>query len=110
MSAHTPGPWFAADLRTNGADPSKDGCDIGAGNGSNIAIVLHQSGDREARETIANALLIANAPDMLEAVGEALDRIPCDCSERRRERGDHMSHCWLFDLEAAYGRATGRAQ
>ncbi len=66
-AAHTSGPWFAAALRTHGANPKMDGCDIGAENGANVALVLHQSGDRSEAETIANARIIAAAPALLEA-------------------------------------------
>ena len=65
---HTPGPWFATALRKQGADPSKDGCDIGADNGSNVAIALHQASDRTDSETVANARMIAAAPDLLAAL------------------------------------------
>lgn len=66
-ATHTPGPWYAAGLRTQG-NPSSNGCDIGAANGANVALAIHQSTDRDASETIANARLIAAAPDLLAAV------------------------------------------
>jgi len=44
------------------------GCDIGAADGSNIALVHHQADDRTPTETIANARLIAKAPEMHAAL------------------------------------------
>ena len=51
----------------NAPSPSRDGCDIGAADGSNVAIVLHDARDRDKDETLANARLIAAAPDLLAA-------------------------------------------
>ena len=76
MSAkHTPGPWHASAIRTHGIDASKNGCDIGAENGANVAIALHQPEDREQAETIANAKLIAAAPRLLRSLQEVLEQI-----------------------------------
>lgn len=69
---HTPGPWHAADIRLRGHNPKMDGCDIGAANGANVALAFHQPHDREIQETIANARLIAAAPELLEALKSAL--------------------------------------
>jgi hypothetical protein len=39
---------------------------------------------------------------LLEAVDTLLETAPCDCSHKRRyEKGEHMSHCHLFDLNIA---------
>lgn len=36
---------------------------------------------------------------LLEAVDSVLETAPCDCSHKRRyEDGEHMSGCYLFDL------------
>jgi hypothetical protein len=69
--SHTPGPWFRNQLRSHGADPSKNGCDISAEDGSNIAIVLHILRERTAAQSVANADLVAAAPELLAAL-EAL--------------------------------------
>jgi hypothetical protein len=45
-----------------------NGCDISAENGANVALALHQAGDRKVAETVANARLIAAAPDLLDAL------------------------------------------
>jgi len=66
--SHTPGPWFRNQLRSHGADPSKNGCDISAEDGSNIAIVLHILRERTAAQSVANADLVAAAPELLAAL------------------------------------------
>lgn len=39
---------------------------------------------------------------LLEAVDTLLETAPCDCSHKRRyERGEHLSGCYLFDLNHA---------
>ena len=65
---HTPGPWFRNQLRSHGEDSSKNGCDISAEDGSNIAIVLHILRERTAAQSVANADLVAAAPDLLAAL------------------------------------------
>ena len=65
MSQHTPGPWLMGEFRYNG--PAK-GVDIGAADNSNVARAIHESEDRTSRETLANARLIAKAPEMLNLI------------------------------------------
>ena len=73
MSKHTPGPWFASALRTHSAQGSRDGCDIGADDGTSVGIVyaldlwLPTEACRDG-ETEANAALVAAAPDLLAAL------------------------------------------
>lgn len=98
MSAHTPGPWFAAALRRHGANPKMDGCDIGAANGANVAIALHQDSDREPRETIANAHLIAAAPELLDALR---------WFEQFQNRHDENSHACFERVAETFHRETG---
>jgi hypothetical protein len=107
----TPGPWFASPLRTQGANPKMDGCDIGAENGANVAIVLHQAGDREPSETIANANLIAAVPDLLAAtvevaifIGGAKDRLgrPDVVSDEMR-----AARARILELATRYGVQGG---
>ncbi len=66
MNGHTPGPWHAG--RVYPDRPNSPGCDIGANDGSNIAIVIHDKLDRDVNETTANARLIASAPDLLDVL------------------------------------------
>ena len=59
MSAHTPGPWEA--MIFGGWDAPR----IWSGDGSIALLQHHDSGPEEAE---ANALLIAAAPELLEAL------------------------------------------
>lgn len=39
---------------------------------------------------------------LLEAVDAVLEQAPCECSDKRRyDRGEHLSGCYLFDLNIA---------
>ena len=89
-TAHTPGPWFAADVRTHGADPKMNGCDIGADNGANVGLALHQASDRSKAETVANARLIASAPDLLEALEEVVEFFSSCAGGSERNREDAL--------------------
>ena len=68
---HTPGPWSAGQFRDGGPFP---GCDIGSPDGANVAQVLfvppavQVGGDIQKPEALANARLIAAAPDLLAAL------------------------------------------
>lgn len=45
--------------------------------------------------------------DLLEAVRIALDTAPCDCPRRmREEHGEHLSGCFLFDLNIEFGKVS----
>ena len=51
-----------------------------------------------APAAIPSAELVA----LIEAVDTLLESAPCDCPHRmREERGEHLSHCYLFDLNVA---------
>ena len=39
---------------------------------------------------------------LIEAMDEAITCMPCDCSGSRRDRGDHLSYCPMFDLDIAW--------
>ena len=66
MSApkHTPGPWHFS------TDPQPNGCPIiGSNRGVMLAMLAHSvNHDDQRGEAVANALLIAAAPDLLEAL------------------------------------------
>jgi len=54
--------------------------------------------------TEASKPVQAEAPSsaLIEAVDTLLDTAPCDCSDKRRfEKGEHLSHCYLFDLNVS---------
>jgi hypothetical protein len=69
MSAHTPGPWAAVDpphsivVRTEPPTKSKFGADRNAAIGG-----FYQSDPEKLAEAMANARLIAAAPELLEAL------------------------------------------
>ena len=47
---------------------------------------------------------------LIEAVDRVLDEGPCDCSDHHRyEKGEHLSGCYLFDLNAERARLQGGA-
>lgn len=105
MSKHTRGPWHAGNIRIQGAGAQFYGCDVGAKNGSNVAIVLHQSTDREASETIANARLIAAAPDLLEALRRAERRFSGHVGNSLWDR--ELTDVVLTIARVAIANATG---
>jgi hypothetical protein len=74
MALHTPGPWHHSRLRSAGPAP---GCCIGAENNSNVALVHHEALDRGRQETLANARLIAAAPDLLATLEALLAKVHC---------------------------------
>ena len=95
-SEHTPGPWCLGAFRHGGSFP---GVDVGAADGSNIAIVHHEEIDRPAVETRANACLVAAAPELLGAAEKAL-------SYMRLHR--YADEAWADDLAAAINKAKGK--
>ncbi len=100
---HTPGPWHGGKLREGGGWP---GVDVGADDGSNIALVWHDPTDRIALETIANAQLIAAAPDLLEVLKITAGNI--------RSLGaagvlPEPYTVWLSEVESAIEKARRRA-
>ena len=91
MSAkHTPGPWFVQDIPTASIYISP------AGGRPSVALALTKV-NVPAGETMANARLIAAAPDLLEALRYLLDN-DGDCS------ADGIATC-----RAAIAKATGEA-
>lgn len=48
---------------------------------------------------------------LIEAVDTLLESAPCECPHRmREERGEHLSHCYLFDLNVARSAAGSRRE
>lgn len=68
MTKHTAAPWHIGTPPPNGEQA------IGAQNGMMVAIATTGVGMKE--ETLANARLIAAAPELLEALKDVLDKIP----------------------------------
>lgn len=67
MNAHTPGPWKAQLARSGSNRLQVSGAD-----GRQVALIWRHS----PAETEANKLLIAAAPDLLEACRKALEWLP----------------------------------
>lgn len=69
MTQHTPGPWDAE------VPPSCMLCtrDIRSDDGKTIALIGYRDYANDVSEDVANARLIAAAPDLLEAACRALD-------------------------------------
>lgn len=94
MSKHTPGPWFMSPTHMGKA------WDIGAEDGSNIALV-HSEAEQGSWESVNNAILICAAPDLLEALRDLYDAV------RSFDSND-----FYFDLRAAssaIAKAEGRS-
>lgn len=94
----TSGTWHASrTFRTEGTRP---GIDIGSSNGCNVALVHFDERDNEKAEVIANASLIAAAPQMFE------------CLVNARALWGHRSTDapqmkWLEEVDAALSKALG---
>lgn len=89
---HTPGPWVKD---RHGQLRSPQGKQVGVWD-AGIAWVQRDE------ESEANARLIAAAPDLLEALKQAVDR-----EEYGKEEGDEVPQ-WLLDARAAIAKAEGR--
>jgi hypothetical protein len=88
MSKHTPGPWGTYDTAAYGIHICKGGIA-----GQHIASAQRYVGLTQD-ETVANARLIAAAPEMLAALRELLERCDFEAQEMAR---------------AAIGKAEGGA-
>jgi hypothetical protein len=95
MSAarHTPGPWFV--------DPECNG-NISAEHNHQLAIVTARYvGERpDYAEAKANARLIAAAPELLDALRDAVKQ--CDCGI------NHVRGCWTEHAREVIAKAEGR--
>lgn len=87
---HTPGPWKQS---CESIDP--DWHIVTTSGGAVIANVFAPQN--------ANARLIAAAPDLLEALLDAVDAWETHC-----ESGDHMQGDWVYDARAAIAKARGQ--
>jgi len=85
MSKHTPGPW-AVDLAAETVT------------GSNGNIVVYEMNTNEA-----DAILIAAAPDLLEACVQAMQDFD------NAKYAEDMSFAWAAEMTAAIAKATGSA-
>lgn len=72
MSAHTPGPWMAGV-----GDYMRQECFVvGLSGTTKLVAVLGLTGAEDETESIANACLIAAAPELLEALVYAVKQVP----------------------------------
>lgn len=93
--SHTPGPWELA--------MSADGCFILFGPKGRKLLTIPL--DEQDEEKVANARLIAAAPELLEVIREAVDR-----AEREMAKGRKASPglaTWLEKARAALAKVRG---
>ena len=105
---HTPGPWLSAEYGNYGDYDGK--CRVILGDGGDIRTAVVLGFDSE--ENQANALLIAAAPELLEALAELMRNFPTDfdMTEAGWDRSDIDKACSAHDkARAAYAKATGSA-
>lgn len=89
MSAHTPGPWSLETVATSCGSCHKIGPFPGSGHRPEVHACVYADGVRigiddsmpVAQELLANARLIAAAPDLLDAVRYAIDNPDFDSAE-----------------------------
>ena len=97
MTSHTPGPWQVAEIPIDDLwiceenDP-----------GHNVGICFPEKRDT-LLETMANARLIAAAPDLLEALKEAAEEVIACGGELRIT----LDGSWLSKALDAINKATG---
>lgn len=106
MSAkHTPGPWRFY------TEPQPNGCPIVGTKGLMVAMLAHSINHEDQREqAIANASLIASAPDLLEALKEARRWIGGgDMSDGMAREIWTPAYAATVDMvDAAIAKATGQ--
>lgn len=104
MSKHTPGPWVAIESMGDFLIQTENGYTIGdvLGEGNSYS-------DEEERERWYNAHLIAAAPDMLEALEEAIKcRMVPSSSVKDGGASRHSRQVAVADMiRAAIAKATG---
>lgn len=100
MSKHTPGPWQFY------TEPQPNGCPIvGDGRGLMVAMLAHSIHYQDQKsEALANARLIAAAPDLLEALAVMTDL----CAIKY---GNLDAEVWseIKKARAAIAKATGQS-
>ena len=98
MSKHTPGPWASVATMSSDFDFIRRIESDLAGQVAKVRVstVLPQE------EALANARLIAAAPDLLDLLLAAVSRV-----ELANAEGDPILSAWLPDARAAITQATG---
>lgn len=101
--AHTPGPW------TFYTEPQPNGCPIVGARGLMVAMLAHTVNQSDQKETaLANALLIAAAPDLLAALQELTDDI-ADRFDMDSPSTNPGMKTAVREARAALVKATGAA-
>jgi hypothetical protein len=94
---HTKGPWRFS------TKPQPNGCPIVGANGLMICMLAHTVNQPEQRETaLANASLIAAAPDLLVALRAITDQLERIGDTRRDKDGQ-----FIEDAREAIAKAEG---
>ena len=105
MSKHTPGPWLIGKRSSGGYSL------INADGWESLArvVTVMEDDNRPCAEGVANARLIAAAPDLLEALKELSRSFIGTYSDDQRsddEINNHREH-WERMARAAIAKATG---
>ena len=98
MSAHTPGPWFVDGLIVTARQKGSIGFAYGPAMPENSAV---------GRASLANARLIAAAPELLAALQSLLSDWDAVCGSHGWDK-NHL--CGPVDARAAIAKATGSEQ
>ena len=104
MTAHTPGPWTNDDGLVNGLETRNRGL----GKPSLDIFDVADWPNELREEAMANANLIAAAPDMLAALVNAMAMADVDLKENRSGRTDDCAKAYAM-CAAAVAKATETA-
>lgn len=112
MSGHTPGPWHAWGNRlVRAVVPGRPDCSVVVAESCSVERPGLEDGDAEVEEA-RNLRLLAAAPELLEALGDALEELEDDiCAEC----GEQWDECecpngdWWRKARAAIRKAKGEA-
>lgn len=100
---HTPAPW------TYYTEPQPNGCPIIGSRGLMVATLAHTVNQDDQRETaLANARLIAAAPDLLAALQRILPFVDCIAAITREDINEYEQA--YKDAIAAIDKATGETK
>lgn len=114
-TSHTPGPWHFY------TEPQPNGCPVVGANGLMVAMLAHSVNYPDQKETaLANARLIAAAPDYHDAAGWILAAVaanaapvnPLAALEEMALDGKHVTldAGLVLDLLKAHAKAKGEQQ
>lgn len=114
MSKHTPGPWHIQDRGDTGNGPAAVGIICGPAHSSDWVADVGLLHDGAGGGSMANAHLIAAAPDLLEACRELVELWdannpddPCACMAQAPDDITAPGPCELCYARAAIAKAEG---